>query len=248
MGPAHAVFTPNGRWRSLIVDAGGAYEKGPIWPLPIVAEAPWGNDGGAIAWAAPSTLLFRPRLDAPVLTEKVPFVPRQFSIGADGSTYWLEASGALWEWLPGGTRRFVVFASGAGYLRHEGRDIVVAPVERDAKGRSLRKRFTHEWRCDGTPHERHEVAAAPEGQCSKVAVGTWTARAYPFSDLVRLEDAAGHAWLLACYSAFGVAWAGTSLLVTTQDGRLLMFHRLMERLDALSAGPGLAQTADARGV
>jgi hypothetical protein len=125
---------------------------------------------------------------------------------------------------------------------------VLAPVERDAKGSVLRRRFTHEWQCDGTPHVRHEVAAAPEGQCSKVVEGAWTARAYPFSDLVRLDDGTGRAWLLACYAAFGVAWAGPSLLVTTQEGRLVMFRRLAERLDALSTGPGLAELPVARTV
>lgn len=245
-GATHAVFTPKDNRRSLIVDPDGGHVRGAAWPVPIIAEAPWGDEGGAIAWAYPSTLLFRPRLEAPVVEEIVPFTPRQFSIGPDGAVYWLEATGALWEWRPGGTRRFVLFAPGAGFIRHEGVDIVLAPVERDAKGKALRKRLTNEWRCDGTPHERHEVSAAVEGQCSKVAVGPWTARAYPFSDLVRLEGGIGRAWLLACHGAFGVAWAGPSLLVTTQDGWLLFFPRLAEKLEALSAGPGLAQQEAAR--
>lgn len=248
MDEGHALFTPKDNRRSLIVDAEGGHVRGAAWPVPVVAEAPWGHEGGAIGWAHPSTLLFRPRIDAPVLTEDVPFTPRQFSIGPDGSAYWLEATGALWEWLPGGTRRFVLFAPGLGLIRHEGRDVVLAPAARDPKGRVLRRRSAQEWRCDGTPHVRHEIAAGPEGQCSKVAEGRWTARAYPFSDLVRLEDAKGHAWLLACYAAFGVAWAGSSLLVTTQEGRLLMFHRLAERLDALSTGPGLAELAHEQSV
>jgi hypothetical protein len=58
---------------------------------------------------------------------------------------------------------------------------------------------------------------------------------------VRLEHQDGRAWLLACYSVMGVAWAGPSLAVTTLDGRLLLFPRLAERLDALAAGPALAQ-------
>ena len=248
IGDGRAVFSPVANKRSLIVDVEGRHVRGPAWPMPIVAEAPWGDQGGAIAWAQPSTVLFRPRIDAPAVVEEVPFSPRQFSVGADGSAYWLETSGALWEWLPGGTRRFVLFAPGAGYLRHEGGHVVLAPVARDRKGGALRRRFAHEWRCDGTPHGRHEIAAAPDGQCSKVAEGRWTARAYPFSDLVRLDDGTGRAWLLACYAAFGVAWAGPSLLVTTQEGRLLIFRRLAERLDALSTGPGLAELPAARSV
>ena len=246
LDPEHAIFTPKGRWRSLVVDADGGHERGPMWPLPIVAEAPWGTQGGAIAWAAPSTLLLRPSADADVVRERVPFVPRAFSIGPDGSAYWLEVTGALWEWLPGGTRRFVLFEPGAGYIRHEGRDVVLSPLERGPKGGIVRRRSTGEWRCDGTPHVRNEIAAADEGQCAKVAEGAWTARAYPFSDLVRLEDGAGHAWLMACHAAVGVAWAGTSLLVTTQEGRLLLFRRLAEQLDALPAGPALAQPSAAR--
>ena len=248
MDENHAVFTPKASRQSLIVDAEGDHVRGPAWPVPIAGEAPWGDEGGAIAWAHPSTLLFRPRTGAPVVSEDVPFSARQFSIGPDGSAYWLEASGALWEWLPGGARRFVLFAPCAGYVRHEGRDLVLAPVARDAHGGVVRRRAAHEWQCDGSPHARRQIAAAPEGQCSKVAEGPWTARAYPFSDLVRLEDGTGRAWLLACYAAFGVAWAGPSLLVTTQEGRLLMFERLAERLETLGAGPALAQTTAARGM
>jgi hypothetical protein len=241
----HAVFTPKDNRRSLVVDTNGNHVRGAAWPLPILAEAPWGDQGGAIAWAHPSTMLFRRAADAPVVVEPVPFTARQFSIGPDGSAYWLETNGALWEWLPGGTRRFVLFAPGLGYIRHEGRDVVLAPVARDVKGAVLRRRFDYEWQYDGAPHAYHEIETAPEGQCSKVAPGPWTARAYPFSDLVRLTDGGGLAWLLACHAAFGVAWAGSSLLVTTQEGRLLMFPRLAEQLDALS-GPALAQPAGAR--
>jgi hypothetical protein len=74
-----------------------------------------------------------------------------------------------------------------------------------------------------------------------VATGAWTARAYPFSNLVRLENGTGSAWLLTCHEAFGVAWAGPSLLVTTQEGRLLIFCRLAGQLDALESGPPIAQ-------
>jgi hypothetical protein len=241
LGDGCAVFTPRDSLRSVVVDAEGGLTRGPAWPTPVLAEAPWGEDGGAIAWTHPSTVLWRPRRDAPVVSEAVPFSPRQFSIGPDGSAYWLETSGALWEWLPGGTRRFVLFAPGAGYIRHEGRDVVLAPVKRNPQGGPMRWRADHEWRSDGSPHMRLETPAAAEGQCCKVAIGAWTARSYPFSDLVRLEHQDGRAWLLACYSASGVAWAGPSLAVTTLEGRLLLFPHLAERLGALESGPGLAQ-------
>jgi len=244
-GEHHAVFTPKASDRTVLVDAEGRVTEGSSWPLPVIAEAPWGEEGGAVAWAMPSTVLFRPRAGAAVIRDEVPFAPRQFSIGQDGSAYWLELTGELWDWLPGGARRFVLFAPGAGYLRHEGADVVIAPVARTPKGGVVRRRSPHEWRCSGVPHVREEIAAAPEGQCGKVATGRWTARSYPFSDLVRLERADGAAWLLACHEAVGVAWAGPSLAVTTHEGRLLLFPRLAERLDALEAGPRIAQPGEA---
>ena len=240
-GAYHAVFTPKGSDRTVLVDADGRLTEGSSWPVPVIAEAPWGEDGGAVAWALPSTLLFRPRAGAAVIREEVPFAPRQFSIGKDGSAYWLEITGELWDWLPGGTRRFVLFAPGAGYVRHEGADVVIAPVARTSKGAVIRRRSAHEWRCSGEPHVREEIAAAAEGQCAKVAAGRWTARSYPFSDLVRLERAGGSAWLLGCHEAVGVAWAGSSLAVTTREGRLFLFPRLADRLDELDAGPRIAQ-------
>jgi hypothetical protein len=241
LGDGRAVFTPKDNRCSVVVDADGALSRGPAWPVPIMAEAPWGDEGGAVAWARPSTVLFRPRHDAQVMSEQVPFSPRHFSIGPDGAVYWLETSGALWEWLPGRTRRFVLFAPGAAFVRHEGSDVVLAHVERHANGVLRRRRARHEWLCDGTSHTRREIPAAPEGQCCKGAVGVWAARSYPLSDVVTLERRNGQAWLLACHSPIGVAWAGPSLAVTTLDGRLLLFPRLAERLDALEAGPPLAQ-------
>jgi len=47
--------------------------------------------------------------------------------------------------------------------------------------------------------------------------------------------------LLGCHEAVGVAWAGSSLAVTTREGRLFLFPRLADRLDELDAGPRIAQ-------
>jgi len=243
---SYALFTPKASSRSVLLDADGTPHEGSSWPAAILIEAPWGSEGGAIAWSSPSTLWFRPRAGAAAVRDDVPFVPRQLSVGPDRSACWLEVTGELWDWVPGGTRRFVLFAPGAGYVRHEGTDVVLAPVERTPKGVVIRRRAAHEWRCNGVPHVREEVAAAAEGQCNKVAPGRWTARSYPFSDLVRLERGDGAAWLLACHAAAGVAWAGSSLAVTTQDGELLFFPRLADRLDELDAGPGIAPFEAAR--
>jgi len=245
-GDGHAVFTPKASRSTVHVDADGRLTAGSSWPVPVMCEAPWGDEGGAVAWALPSTVLFRPRAGASVIRDDVPFTPRQFSIGPDGSAYFLEVTGELWDWVPGGTRRFVLFAPGAGFVRHEGTSVVLAPVTRSPKGVLMRRRSAFEWRTTGVPHEREEIAAAAEGQCNKVAPGVWTARSHPFSDLVRLERADGVAWLLACHEAHGVAWAGSSLAVTTQEGRLLLFPQLADRLDALHAGPRLAQPGEER--
>jgi hypothetical protein len=82
----------------------------------------------------------------------------------------------------------------------------------------MRRRSAHEWRCDGVPHVSGGDSAAAEGQCSKVAPGRGRRAATLLGSACGSNAPTGAAWLLACHEAHGVAWAGSSLAVTTQEG------------------------------
>ncbi len=143
----------------------------------------------AVRWRGlSSTLLFRPHRDVTPVVENVPFLPRQVSIGPDGSAYWLEATGrsGMDSGRPAPVR---IFAPGCGFLRHEGGGIVLAPVTRPSRVSAAAASRTR------VANRRH-TARASGGPCRcggavlQGGSGAWTARAYPFSNLVRLENAA----------------------------------------------------------
>ena len=231
-GDSCAVFTPWPSRQSVRISSVGRIEDGSSWPYSITGYVPWGDDGGALAWNRDdSVILFRARTGTDPVVSRVPFQPALVAPRNDGAVFWYGAGGGLWEWLPGGSGRFLVATPESCALRLDGQELVLAPIVRDSHGHVTRRRFVHEWRYDPSGGGCRETAAGLEGQCASVAErGGWTARTYPFSDLVRLDLADVPRVRLACYSPFGAAWAGPSLLVATPTGVVLLFRDLTDRL------------------
>ncbi|MFI5178886.1 MAG: hypothetical protein ACHQO8_10000, partial [Vicinamibacterales bacterium] len=238
-----AVFTPNQSHSSVRVGPDGEMEPGALWPSAVTGEVPWGDEGGSLAWnVVTSTVLFRAHSGAEPVLESVPFQPALVPLEANGSAIWSHRTGGIWEWLPGRSGRLIIDAPSAGGLRVDRGDIVLSPVDRDDLGRALRRRLHYEWRYDASTRALRRTPTGPDGQCARAARrGAWTARSFPFSDLVRLDRDDGQSILLACHTPLGVAWAGTSLVVTTGDGIVLLFGRLVDHLEAFLAGSRLAE-------
>jgi hypothetical protein len=233
--PDRVVFVPAGSTESRLITSDGDVEAGSRWPVPITGEVPWGTDGGALAWnSTNSTILLRPHTGAEILVDSVPFQPIRVVLGPDGSAYWSASKGGVWTWLPGQSGHLLLDTPTWGGLFLDGDDLVLPPIARDDQGLALRQRLNYEWRCALTSPTLRQVSGAPEGQCLGVTQrGRWTARAYPYSDLIRLDSTDGDALVLACFAPTSVAWAGDSLVVGTGEGVVLVFRALIDRLTSL---------------
>jgi hypothetical protein len=67
---------------------------------------------------------------------------------------------------------------------------------------------------------------------SRAVAGGWTAIAYPEQDLIRLEHENDTALSMVCYYPIALAWAGTSLIVSTADREVLLFEHLRDAIEA----------------
>ena len=231
-GDGHAVVTPITGVDSVRVSSDGTWEIGESWPCDISGEVAWGLAGGAIAWnRSTRTLLRRPAAGAVPVVEAVSFEPVCVALLPGGAAVWYAADGTLWDWLPGAPGRFLAQAPVCGGLFVDGAELALAPIIRDEQGHLTRQRLYYEWRYDVRSSSLRRVDAGLDGQCLALAVHQdWTARAFSFSDVVRLDERDGRSVLLACPGPFGVAWAGPSLLVTTLDSQVLLFRDLARRL------------------
>jgi hypothetical protein len=148
-----------------------------------------------------------------------------------GEIWWTGFSGGLWSWVPGGawqklaatpsvlglqkTDAGVLLASSGGDIRF---------VDRTPPAESLL------WRPGSD--EVVPVPLGPEGPCWSVATrGAWRAMAHPYADVIMLVHEAGLRVALTCSFPFNLAWAGSSLVVSTARGALLLFPDLATALE-----------------
>ena len=105
-----AVFTPPHARSGFAISADGTVTPRPAWPRPIVAEVPWGREGGAVAWGHgnPGYVMLRPSAGAPVCIDDLPIHASRSLVRPDGSVWWTSRRGGLWSWRRGeGVSRLV---------------------------------------------------------------------------------------------------------------------------------------------
>jgi hypothetical protein len=228
-----AILTPSSARHSLRLFEDGHDEPGADWPIEILAEVPWGAEGGALAWSArESTLLLRACHDADPLVATVPFQPAAVAVGRQGTVFCLAAGGGLWEWLPGKPARLLIDTPECRNLYLEGDVLWLAPSVRDARGVFVRARGVDRLYYDSDRRALGHEACGPAGhETSVTRHGAWTARTFAYSDMIGLTHRDGQSIALACYAPFRAAWARRSLVVTTVDGSVLFFRRLADHLD-----------------
>jgi hypothetical protein len=229
MSDTHATFVPvSSRSATLIDDAGRASANRP-WPDDVSVEAAWGTAGGAIAWSIPRSEVFcRVTPEAEVTRATLPFQSNNMVVGRD-TAFWVAMNGGLWEWGPGRDARPIAVAPAHGWLELAGAHLIVHPVERDATPRRLAvwRRLPYAWRYEIATGAHDRVSLPAVGQSARTRVReSWTVRSHVFADCVTFTHRDGRVLGLACQSPFGIAWAGTSLIVTTWDHDVLLFRDL----------------------
>lgn len=231
---SHATLVPGPGRQMLRIDANGVATSSTPWPDVVNGEVAW-NEDGAIAWShARCEILCRAAADAPAVRERVPFTPLEMAKGPN-ATYWLGASGGLWEWTPGRTARRIADAPANGWLELDGAHLLLHPFERDpATNLRVRRRSTYAWRYDIASAQKSRVDTGLAGQVARTCVREgWTARSHPFAGYVSFSHRDGRVLGLACHAPFGLAWAGGALLVTTLDADVLLFADMWSLLPVI---------------
>lgn len=236
VGDSHAMLTPLGALHSTRVAEDGAHQPMPAWPKPVVAEAPWGSDGGALAWnnGDEPYLMWRRAAGADVAIEPLPFQPGAAVLRQpDGTALFPSYRGGLWEWRPGGgARRLIETPPVVGISRQAGA-IRLDPAERDEADQPIRRPAREAWLWTPGSAVLTPMRLGPLGQrWAEDSAGGWRASAWPHADVVTLRHVSGAEVLLGCDYPAALAWAGRSLLVTSCWGDVLLFPKLRDLLDA----------------
>lgn len=242
LSEATALFVPAGTPGSLVIRTGGPLEPASAWPGPITGEMPWGAEGGRLAWNARTRdVYWHVDQGAAIASARAPFTPAHVASLEGEPPVWTGTDARLWRWRPGDEARLLATLPEPGIPRYEGAALLVAPMPRDASGRSRRLRLDREWHVEPHTGEVDRRPCGGLGQCARVASsGGWTAATHPFADVVRLTADGGWVGWLACDTPLGVAWAGASLVVTLASGELLRFPRLRTTLTGCLTGSPLA--------
>jgi len=229
MSDTHAAFVPVNSRSTISIDDAGQASENMRWPEAVNVEAPWGAAGGAIAWSIPRSEVFcRVTPEAEVIRATLPFQSNTMVVGRD-TAFWIDKDGGLWEWGPGRDARPIATAPAHGWLELSGAHLIVHPVERDATPRrvAVRRRLPYAWRYEIATGVHDRVSLPALGQSARTRVReSWTVRSHVFADCVTFTHRDGRVLGLACQSPFGIAWAGTSLIVTTWDHDVLLFRDL----------------------
>jgi hypothetical protein len=220
-----AFVTPYMERCSRTVDATGLQASLPEWPNPIVGEQR-GPATGGVAWsnAGPWYLMRRRTEDGPVETVEAPFRPARAAVGDDGTSYWTATTGGLWRWDPDGGLACVAPTPPLIGLSLDRHGIRLDPVGTDLSGQQHRRFLATGWiwRRDTGRLENRDLGPLGPAWGHAASRGRWAA-AHPAADIVRLGDADGSRFDLACDWPVDVAWAGDALLAVTARGAVLLF-------------------------
>ena len=228
-----AVFVPLLGRESFLVRHDGSMDVHRSWPRPIIGELPLGIDG-AVAWnnwpeTGPSYVMHRSSAGDTPHIQDLPFKP---TIGAwwGSRLYWSGFPGGIGSWAPGEDAAFSFPDLTLLSIHPDEAGLVLAPCVRDEGGTPQRQRFLEGWRW----RPGALLEAVPLGlngaTSSRASHAGWTAFAFPDADVVQLVSDRGIAIAMTCYYPFTVAWAGSSLLVSTIEGELLLFEDLADEL------------------
>ena len=222
---------------SVLIREDGSMAPHLSWPRFINGALPLGANG-TVAWSVGEArwpdggrgaVMYRSADDADVVVEDLPFGPSA-GIWHDGRLYWTCYPFGVGTWAPGERPVFALPDLTLYGIESRGRDLILHPRVRGVTGATERRFSSSAWRW--TPGQPLEAVDLGEHgpQSSTVTNSTWTATAYPEADLITLASSS-RTVELTCEYPFSLAWAGRSLVVCTAQGDVLLFERLLDRLE-----------------
>jgi hypothetical protein len=214
---------------SMDVSADGTMREAHAWPAPVSGEIEWQD--GAVAWTCGerSRLYRRTALG---LAEEVELPARAFVAFATGEQVLFPSiEGGVWAWRPGGTCEQLIDTPPVNSIRRveDGFELDPILVTEGPSFPRVRLDYTWAWNPAARTVTRRPSDAA--GQSAPVAtLEGWTAQVSPYADVVRVASPSGWSVRLHVAHALMAAFAGTSLVVTTGSGLVLLFEGLRDRL------------------
>jgi hypothetical protein len=214
----HAVVSRQDLGGSYIIDADGAVSVAAPWPVPILAEAPWGTDGRSYGWTSrPGRLLVRDAGGKVTHDVALPFTPS----GAEpvGETLRFTALDGLWQWTSeGGPVRVIETPPLVFAMAVDAENLQLAPLPAE-RSEHRRTRSLLSW---SAASGLQDAPVSPLGPCwSRSMRGGWIAEAFPEANLVRVSAGGGvRGWVIADRPRT-VAWAGGSLVLVLAGGHVV---------------------------
>ncbi len=227
----HAIVTPSSGRASCLVRADGTFVSQTPWPHPITCEQRSADGDHAVAWlhGRESVLSVRPAAGGAAKTRRLPFLPTAVLEDAGGRFLCSSTSGLWVVGIREGDDRRVADLGPCVLVCRSDRLIRVDPVAmRD--GALVRERLDRAWMFDPRGETVEPMALGAEGQSWAATAGAgWLAQTFPDADLVRLTDPGGRMVDLVVAYPRSVAWAGSSLVVATTYGDVLLFPGVAAR-------------------
>jgi hypothetical protein len=223
LGQDRAIVTPRSRRASFAVDASGRCERLSEWPHPITGEIHGPHGQMAWTYTEPGLLLFRASSTCDVISEEIAF---QVYTGVwSGDRALLTGSDGVWSWQPGQKARHVA-AVPPGVIVSEQEGVLLVDPLPLVNGRLERIALDVGWRVDSRTGAVSERRLPPPGQAWWIAArNNVEAVTFPEADAIRVSSGSGVVWLTVHRPRTAV-WLGSSLLVNTTRGEVVLFEDL----------------------
>lgn len=141
-----------------------------------------------------------------------------------------DTKGGLMSWAPGEPPRVEAPTGLFQGLVGTDEGLLLEPVATGQQTGVARRLVKQGWTY--VPGQRASTRPlGPDGACGGVASAEgWTARAYPQADCVVIEGPTGRTVRMRCYDPLRLAWAGTSLVVSTREGDTQLYQDMLPTL------------------
>jgi hypothetical protein len=208
-----------------------------LWPRPLCGTLPFGETGW-LAWGngthdwphvGDGYLMVLENDRAAPRVEELSCRPTT-GVWWKGSVYWSTFPTGLASWTPG--RGTTVLDRTLAIIGMSVDDVGLLCVtgQRTDQGHLVRTAAHDSWRWSPSTGLSRLINPVVEPATCRSTDNGWLAAAYLDEDALDIHAPDGRVTRLLCYYPFGAAWAGSSLLVSTVEGEVLLFENLRQMI------------------